>query len=143
VSVNVRPRELCVQMGMNDRDSLGPMTDPAGGPGGPGYLCSASPGAGKILPYLFTLSIHITPFTVIAKGAISNAQSEKPCKAIAVMAMTRRTNPPLSIALAHTIGFRVMVGGYPVLKVEPTVPVVPKCPPARRTPAGTGTVRGL
>ena len=80
------------------------------------------PRAGKILPYLFTLSIQITPFTVIAKGAMSKAQSEKPCKVIAVRAITRRTNPPLSIALAHTIGFRVMVGEYPVLTVEPTVP---------------------
>jgi hypothetical protein len=73
-----------------------------------GYSSTASPGAGKILPYLFTRSIQITPFTVIAKGAMSRAQSEKRCKTIAVMAMPRRTNPPPSIALAKTMGLRVI-----------------------------------
>ena len=73
-----------------------------------GYSCAASPEAGKILPYLFTRSIQITPLTVMAKGAIRRAQSEKCCKATAVMAMPRRTSPPPSIALATTIGLRIM-----------------------------------
>jgi hypothetical protein len=59
--------------------------------GGSGYSCVALPAAGKILPYLLTRSIQITPLTVIAKGAMSKAQSEKCCKATAVMAIPRRT----------------------------------------------------
>jgi hypothetical protein len=68
---------------------------------------------------LFTRSSQITPLTVIAKGAMSRAQSEKPCKAIAVMAMIRRANPPPSIALAKTIDLRVMVEAYLELGLTP------------------------
>lgn len=78
-----------------------------------GYSGAAFPGAGKTLPYLFTRSIQIAPFTVIAKGARSKAQSEKPWTTVVARATTRRTNPPPSIALAQTIGLRVMAGEYP------------------------------
>jgi hypothetical protein len=80
--------------------------------GGLGYSCAAAAGDGKILPYLFTRNIQIRPLTVIAKGAMSRAQSEKPCKTIAVTARPRRTNPPPSIALAKTIGLRVIRKEY-------------------------------
>jgi hypothetical protein len=53
---------------------------------------------------------------------MSKAQSVKPCKAIAAMAMTKSTSPPLSTALAQTIGLRVMVREYLALTVELTVP---------------------
>jgi hypothetical protein len=73
--------------------------------GGSGYSCVALPAAGKILPYLLTRSIQITPLTVIAKGAMSKAQSEKCCRTTAVMAMPRRINPPPSITLGKRPAF--------------------------------------
>jgi hypothetical protein len=89
-------------------DSHHPVTFPAYG----AYSCAASPGVGKILPYLFTRSVQITPLTVMAKGAMSRAQSEKPWNAITLMATPRRTSPPPSIALAKTIGLRFTPQGY-------------------------------
>jgi hypothetical protein len=53
---------------------------------------------------------------------MSSAQSEKPRKAITVMAIARRTSPPPSIVLAQAIGLNVMVEEYPGWMDEPTSP---------------------
>src|ERR1700760_3683265 len=45
---------------------------------------------------------------VITKGAKSQNQSERPSRATAAMASRKRTNPVISVALATTIGGRVI-----------------------------------
>jgi hypothetical protein len=85
-------------------------------PGGLGYFVrgAACLEEGTMVPYLLTRRIQITPMSVIARGASIHPQSEKPCKASAVMAMARRTNPVMNVALATTIGDRVMGKSIPV-----------------------------